>query len=201
MTKRYLSFLAFFIFLNTSYGQKAIISGTIKNLPEGRSIKCSFIPGTILEDISAITIPVTGGRFNYQIDVQKTTFLSFAEEKNYFAGFIQPVDSIVISYDASDFNNTLSFSGKGNEKFNLLQSINKVRSDVTSENTNAKNKRFPVDYLFSKIDSIQKKLSGQLLSAKAFMSDESFKQIKSYLASTVLTAKYFGLQSVFGDFI
>ena len=199
MIKQAFSFVAFFIFWNASYGQKTIISGIITNLPDSHSIKCSFIPRNVLEDILAITIPVINGRFSYPLDIKRTTFLSFAEDQNYYAGFIQPGDSIVISYDAADINNSLSFSGKGNEKFNLLQPINKIKNDLNSEIPVAKTKPFPVDHLFSKIDSAQKKLSGQLLSAKSFMSNESFKQMNSFLASTVLSTKYFGLQNIFSD--
>lgn len=199
MARHILSFVAFFVFLNTSYGQKTIISGSIKNLPDRHSIKCSFIPSSVLEDISAITISVIEGNFSHQLNIKKTSFLSLGEDKNYYAGFIQPGDSIVISYDAADFTNTLSFSGKGSQKFNLLQPINKIRSDFNPEITVAKNKSFPVDYFFSKIDSAQKKLSEQLLSSKSFMNNESFKQANSYLVSTVLSTKYFGLQDIFGD--
>jgi len=199
LIKQTLSFIAFFVFLNASYGQKTVISGSIKNVPDRHSIKCSIITSSVLEDISAVTIPVIEGKFHHQLDIRKTTFLSLGEEKNYYAGFIQPGDSIVISYDAANFINTLSFSGKGNEKFNLLQPINKIRSDFNPEITVAKNKTFPVDYFFSKIDSAQKKLFEQLLSSKSFMNNESFKQANSYLAATVLSTKYFGLQDIFGD--
>ena len=196
MTKNILSF---FIFLNTSYGQGTIISGNIKNLPAKHNIKCSFISSSVLDDIFTITIPVIEGNFSHRLDIKKTTFLSVGEDKNYYAGFIQPGDSIVISYDAADFPNTLSFSGKGNEKFNLLQPINKIRSDFNPAITVAKNKSFPVDYFFSKIDSVQKKLFEQILSSKSFMNNESFKQANSYLASTILSTKYFGLQNIFND--
>ncbi|MEJ7830682.1 MAG: TlpA disulfide reductase family protein [Segetibacter sp.] len=199
MSKQAFSFIVFLVFLNASYGQKTMISGSIKNLPNRHSIKCSFIPGSVLEEISAITIPVIEGKFSRQLDIKKTIFLSFAEENNYYAGFIEPGDSIVISYDAADLKNTLSFSGKGNEKVNLLQSLNKVRSDLNTESNVAKNSPFPVDYLFSKIDSVQEKLCEQVLSAKSSMNSESFKQVNSYLSSIVLSTKYFGIQDIFGD--
>lgn len=199
MTKQAFSFLIFFCFLTASYGQKTIISGNIKNLPGRPSIKCSFIPKSILEDISAIAIPVTEGTFKYRLDINKPVFLSFAEGQNYYAGFIQPGDSIVISYDTSDFINTLSFKGKGNEKFKIVTAINKIRSDLSPEISIAKNESYPVDYLFSKIDSFQTKISREILSAKSLMNDESLEQLNGYLTSTVLSAKYSGLQSIFGD--
>ncbi|MBS1512784.1 MAG: TlpA family protein disulfide reductase [Bacteroidetes bacterium] len=199
MTKQAFSFLILFCFLTVSYGQKTLISGNIKNLPGRHSIKCSFIPKNILEDISAIVIPVTEGTFKYELNITKTVFLSFAEGQNYYAGFIQSGDSIVISYDTSDFINTLSFKGKGNEKFKIVSTINKIKSDLNTEISIAKNESFPVDYLFSKIDSIQKKISREILSSKSFMNVESLEQLNGYLASTVLSAKYSGLQSIFED--
>ena len=199
MTRQAILFFAIIAFTSACYAQKTTISGTIENLPDKHGIKCSLIPGNVLEDISAIIIPVVEGKFSHQLDIKKTTFLSFADETNYYAGFIQPQDSTVISYDAADFKNTLSFSGKGKEKFILLEPISKISSDLSAQRTGAKNKPFPVDYLFSKIDSAEENLHEQLASAKSFMNSESFNQMNSFIASTILTTKYFGLQNIFGD--
>ncbi|MFN8291891.1 MAG: redoxin domain-containing protein [Chitinophagaceae bacterium] len=199
MTRHILSFLTLLTFLNTTYGQRTIISGNIKNLPGKHNIRCSFITNSVLDNISEITIPVLDGSFTYVSDIKKTTFVSLGENKNYYAGFIQPGDSIVISYDAAGFSNTLSFSGKGNEKFNFVQQINKIKSDFTPVIALAKNKSFPVDYFFLKLDSTQSELSKQILLSKPLMGKESFNQINSYLASSVLSTKYFGLQDIFGD--
>lgn len=199
MIKQTFSFLAFLCFLTASYGQKTIISGNIKNLSGRHTIKCSFIPNSVLEDISATAIPVIEGKFKHTIDINNPIFLSFAEGQNYFAGFIQSGDSIVISYDTAHFIKTLSFKGRGNEKFSIVAAINKIRSNLTLEISIAKNEPFPVDYLFSKIDSAQTEISGQILSAKSLMNKESLEQLNGYLASAVLSAKYSGLQSIFGD--
>ncbi len=187
--------LTFFLF-DTSYGQKTIISGNIKNLT-ANSIKCNFVPNTVLEKLVAITIPVTDGKFSQTLHITKTTLLSFEEGKNYYAGFIQPGDSIVIAYDAAKLKNTLTFSGKGKEKFLLSDSINQLRSIINDEN--AKNQPFPVDYLFNKIDSFENKLVQRLISYKPLMSTESFKQLNACIKANVLRTKYNGALSAFGD--
>lgn len=141
MTKRTLLFIATFIFIDLSYGQKTIISGNIKNLT-ANSIKCNFIPNSVLGKPMAITIPVIEGKFIQGLSITKTTFLSFEEGKNYYGGFIQPGDSIVITYDASSLKNTLSFYGKGKEKFILTDSVMQLRSAFNDESEKIKNQPF-----------------------------------------------------------
>lgn len=198
MTKQAVSFFIFFVFLNAVHGQKTTISGNIKNLATN-GIKCSFIPNTVLEKPVAITIPVIEGKFVQTLTITTTTFLSFEEEKNYYGGFIQPGDSIVITYDAANLKNTISFSGKGKEKFILTDSILQLRSVFNDESEKLKNHAFPIDYLFNKIDSLQNKLVQRLLSYKSVMSIESFNLLNSFVEANVLRAKYNGALSVFGD--
>ncbi len=187
-----------FIFLNVSYGQKTIITGNIKNLA-AKSIKCNFIPNSVLEKPTAITIQVTEGKFMQELSITRTTFLSLEEGGNYYGGFIQPGDSITISYDAASFKSTLSFFGKGREKFILTDSIMQLRTAFTDESVKAKNQPFPIDYLFNKIDSLQNKLTRLLISYKSLMNTESFNSFNSLIKANVLKAKYNGALSVFGD--
>jgi len=198
MTKGTLLFIVAFISCNICYGQKTIITGHIKNLA-ANSIKCSFIPNSVLEKPTAITIPVTEGRFKQSLSITETTFLSFEEGKNYYGGFIEPGDSIEISYDATSLKNTLSFSGKGKEKFLLADSVMQLRTAFNDEREKIKNQPFPVDYLFNKIDSLQNKLVRQLVSCKLLMSDESFNLLNALIKATVLRTKYNGALNVFGD--
>jgi peroxiredoxin len=198
MTKRTLLFIATFIFIDLSYGQKTIISGNIKNLT-ANSIKCNFIPNSVLGKPMAITIPVIEGKFIQGLSITKTTFLSFEEGKNYYGGFIQPGDSIVITYDASSLKNTLSFYGKGKEKFILTDSVMQLRSAFNDESEKIKNQPFPVDYLFNKIDSLQNKLVWRLISYKPLMSTESFNLLNSLIKAYALRTKYNGAIGIFGD--
>ncbi len=189
--------LAFTLF-NHAYGQKTIISGDIKNLT-ANGIKCNFIPNNVFKKVEAITIPLSEGRFSQILDIKNATFLSFEEGNNYYGGFIEPGDSIVITYDAAKLKNTLSFSGKGKEKFLLSDSINQIRVAFNDEKEKIKNQPFPVDYLFNRIDSIQNKLVQRLISFKSLMSDESFKLLNAYIKANVLRTKYNGAVSIFGD--
>ena len=198
MTKRTLLFITTFIFIDFSYGQKTIISGNIKNLT-ANSIKCTFLPNTVIEKPIAITIPVTEGKFIQELSITKATFLSFEEGKNYYGGFIQPGDSIVITYNASSLKNTLLFYGKGREKFILTDSVMQLRSAFNDESEKIKNLPFPVDYLFNKIDSLQNKLVQRLSSYKLLMNRETFDLLNSLIKANVLRTKYNGAISIFGN--
>jgi peroxiredoxin len=198
MPKQAFSFFVLFVFSNALYGQKAIISGNIKNLTTN-SIKCSFIPNTVLEKPVAITIPVTEGKFIHTLTITETTFLSFEEGNNYYGGFIQPGDSIVITYDAAKLKNTLSFSGKGKEGFILIDPILQLRSVFNDESEKIKNHPFPVDYLFNKIDSLKNKLVQRLHAYKPLMSTESFNLLYAFVEANVLRSKYNGVLNIFGD--
>lgn len=196
--KRLTVLLIFSLFLfDASYGQKALISGNIENLT-ANSIKCSFIPNTFLEKLTALNVPVTNGVFAQTLEITKPTFLSFAEGENYYGGFIEPGDSIVITYDAANMKKTLLFSGRGKEKFMLSDSIFQLRSAFNDTKEYIKNQPFPVDYLFGKIDSMQNKLVHRLIAYKPLMNKESFNLINAAIKSEVLRAKYKGAINAFG---
>lgn len=196
--KKLTTLLIFSLFLyDASYAQKAIIGGNIKNLPAS-SIKCSFIPNTVLEKLKSLSIPVTNGIFTQTLEITKPTFLSFAEGKNYYGGFIEPGDSILITYDAANMKATLLFSGKGKEKFILSDSIFQLRSAFNDSKEDIKNQPFPVDYLFARIDSMQNKLAHGLSSYKSLMNDESFNLLNASIKSEVLRAKYRWAIDAFG---
>lgn len=178
--------------------QKAIVCGKIENTTASE-IKCSFIPNSVLEKSVAITIPVAKGNFKQIVNVKTTTFLSFEEGNNYYGGFIQPGDSIAISYNSSDLKNTLSFSGKGKEKFLLADSINLIKSYFNEHNEIIKKQPSPIDYFFGKIDSIQKHFTQQLAAYKTNMSIQSFKLLNGFLQANVLRSKYNGAINIAGD--
>jgi peroxiredoxin len=191
--------LSFLIYsFEISKGQRTIISGDITNLAT-TTIKCSFIPNTVLEKVTVITIPVTGGRFSQELPISNTTFLSFEEGSNYFGGFIQPGDSIEITYDAAKLKSTLFFSGKGKEKFILADSINQLRTMLDEERANLKNQAFPVDYFFKKVDSLQYKLLQAIIFYKSAMSNESFNSLNALVKASVLRTKFNGVMYVIGD--
>ncbi|MEO6405016.1 MAG: redoxin domain-containing protein [Ferruginibacter sp.] len=187
-----------FTLLNHTYGQRTLISGDIQNLT-ANSIKCNFIPDNVFEKVKSITIPLSKGKFSQVLNIKKTTFIGFEEGTNYYGGFIEPGDSIVITYDAAKFKNTISYSGIGKEKFLLSDSINQIRSAFNDEKEKIKNQPYPVDYLFSKIDSYKNKLVQRLISSKGLMSGESFRLLNAYIAANVLRTKYNGAVSIFGD--
>jgi peroxiredoxin len=186
------------LFSIISYGQKARVSGYIKNL-NANSIKCNIIPNRVSEKIVAVTIPVAQGRFSQELLITETKFLSFEEGSNYYGGFIQPGDSIEINYDATGLKTTLSYSGRGKEKFILSDAINQIRLAFSDESEKIKGTDFPIDYLFNKIDSLQNSLDRQLKSFKTSMSNESFNLLYAYIKANVLRTKYNGAISIFGD--
>ena len=77
MTKPTLLFIATFTFIDFAYGQKTIISGSIKNMT-ANSIKCNFIPNSVLEKPTAITIPVTEGKFIQELSITKKGEISIS---------------------------------------------------------------------------------------------------------------------------
>lgn len=180
------------------YAQKTIVSGKISNTA-ATEIKCSFIPNTVLEKPTAITIPLTQGIFKQAINIKEATFLSLEEGSNYYGGFIQPGDSIVITYNAADLKNTLSFSGKGKEKFLLAGSINQIKSYAGEHKETISKQAFPIDYFFGKMDSIQTHIAQQLKAYKTGMSPQSFNLLNGLLQANLLRSKYNGAVSIFGD--
>jgi hypothetical protein len=97
----------------------ALISGKIVDLKHD-SVKLILHHNFITHERSLFNVPAVNGHFSKQISLTEPTYVSVTDGTNYINGFIEPGDSIVLSYNATDSKNTVHFSGKGNEKFTCI---------------------------------------------------------------------------------
>ncbi|PSL33883.1 TlpA family protein disulfide reductase [Dyadobacter jiangsuensis] len=174
------------------------IQGHARNATE-ENLQCTLISNNLASNPVGVAIPMKGERFSYQFDVAESTFLSFSDGTNYFGGFVDPGDSIVIAYDRTNFANSVSYTGKGKEKFEITHSMMDMKRIARSIAAAAKGRKYPVDDMFAAIDSLQDAIHRRIdLSANA-MSAESAKRLLGGLAATAQHAKQSGLVAVFGD--
>jgi thiol-disulfide isomerase/thioredoxin len=69
---------------------------------------------------------------NFTDTIKATTgIFSFYDGKNYDNFYIAPSDNISINYDAKDFKNSLTYTGKGSEVSNYLLAKKKLTADMT----------------------------------------------------------------------
>lgn len=172
------------------------IRGTVGHSTE-ENLQCTVVSSSLQTKHSIVVIPMQDGRFYHQFELSMPTFLSFSDGTNYFGGFVEPGDSIVINYDRLDFDNSFTYSGTGKEKFEIAYSINQIRAFPRKHQAVAKTNSFPVDYMFSKIDSLKETASTRI--ALSSMSRESNAQLLGMLAAAELLAKRSSLVAIFGD--
>lgn len=194
---RKIHFLFPLLFPITAVCQQAVITGNIKNV-SASSVKCSFIPTHVFDKVTAITIPVNNGQFKQILPVKSITFISIEEGNNFYGGYIEPGDSIHIIYDASQFKNTLSLSGRGKEKFLLASELNDARAGLSLPET-SKDTIANAGWFLHKADSVQARLTASLDAARHKLGETAHHQLKGYLASMILRTKYNGIISLFGD--
>ena len=107
----------------------AIISGTITNSDATeltiQSADRSFNDKTVLAE---------DGTFLDTLRVDEGAFY-LSDGQNYAQVYITTGSNIAISYDAADFDNTLSFSGEGSEISTYLQSKGAKTSELMGEGT------------------------------------------------------------------
>lgn len=188
--------ILFSIQVTCTYGVR--LQGMVRNA-SANEIICTIVGNELSDKPVKVTIPLNKGKFDHYLDLTSTTFLSFSDGSNYFGGFVQPGDSIVIHYDQLNFDNTITYSGFGSEKFDIAYSINQIKSFPRKLRTAARDARFPIDYLFGKIDSLKTLVANQIALAANQMSEQSNLQLRGFLAANVLHAKYNGLVTIFGD--
>jgi peroxiredoxin len=198
MKRTTISVVALFTFLYSFIGHATSISGFIENINTSR-INCAIVSRRVTDKPITIIIPFEKGKFHHELQISECTYLSLSDGTNYFSGFIQPGDSIVVRYNASDFQSSLAYSGKGKEKFEISDLINQLKIQSDNEVKHAKDAPFPVDQFFGKTDSMESKITASLVSAKQLMTTDSYNQLTGYLRASMLRVKYNGLIALFGD--
>ncbi|MBO9611188.1 MAG: TlpA family protein disulfide reductase [Dyadobacter sp.] len=192
-----LCFTVFFAVRTTCAGLGQI-EGHATNATE-ESLQCTIVSNKLASNPVKVVIPMKDGYFRHQFDITEPTFLSFSDGTNYFGGFVEPGDSVVITYDRVDFANSISYQGRGREKFEIVHSITDLSRMARTIAATAKGRRFPVDYMFAAIDSLKDGIRQRIDRSANSMSAESQKRLLGALAATEQHAKHNGLVAVFGD--
>lgn len=189
---------AMFLIVRTVSAGDVHIQGVVRNAG-GESLQCTIVSTSLYTGNLGVVLPLQSGQFHHRFEVSGTTFLSFSDGANYFGGFVEPGDSIVIHYDKSDFANSISYHGAGKEKFEITSSINQMKVFVRKAVATAKLQSFPVDYMFASIDSLKDAVNKNMTLFRNSMSRESHMQLLGYLSATELLAKHNSLAAIFGD--
>ena len=182
----------------------SIISGKIIN-PISDTLKCVLKINSITLETRTITIIAKNGEFKEALPIAKPTFFYVKDGQNYIHGLIEPGDNILIQYNAADFRNSLSFSGKGREKCVFLNSFYSDRISFMDKKNykervlTAKNQKYPFDYLLNVVDSVENKYFQKLDSIKTFLSRESFVCLKAQVKSAFLSSRYHAITDVYSE--
>lgn len=174
------------------------VRGHARNADE-ENLQCTVVSNQLTSNPAGVVVPVKDGHFSYQFEITESTFLSFSDGTNYFGGFIEPGDSIVITYDRMDFANSISYTGKGREKFEIVHSMMDFKRVARTISAAAKGCRYPLDDMFAAMDSLQDAIHARIELSANSMSTESVKRLLGALAATAQQAKQSGLVTVFGD--
>lgn len=191
-----LLYFALFLSSHLALGGEAHVRGLITNSTTG-NVDCRIVSNNFQAKPIGIVIPIREGRFDYRFDISTTVFLSLSDGVNNYGGFIQPGDNILIRYNRLDFSNSVSYSGSGKEKFEIFKLINEIRNVPSKYWEVAKASRFPVDYVFSAIDSLKASIDNHITGAS--LTRESQDQLRGALAASELEAKHKSLVAVFRD--
>jgi peroxiredoxin len=178
--------------------QIATISGDIKNFNEGR-MAWTLMSMNVFERPTTLTVPLNKTSFHQQVNISEITYISISDGTNYVGGFLEPGDSVSIKYDASARDETINFSGRGHDKFKISNSIDNIRSKAKLEIDLAKRKPLPLDYFFSKMDSIENIELRSLEQTRTLLGSKAYQQLYAYLKATILRTKYNGVIGSFGD--
>lgn len=175
--KKQISFLLLSVlFCSLSFGQKStFVRGHLINYTRD-TIKCVLLLNSVTGQTQTIKIPVINGLFNQPLEVTKPTYLYITDGENYINGLIESGDNIILTFDATNNENPLSFEGKGKEKFQFLNYFlqAKIYNKLKEQIPLAKSKKFPFDHMFNYVDSAENMFLQRLLSLKKFMTKECY---------------------------
>lgn len=132
------------------------ISGELKN-HHSDSIKCIVTFNDITGDSRVYYIPLTDGRFDFQLTLKEISQITITDGVNYINGFLEPNENLFIRYNKDSLSTSLAFEGKAKSKFELIYSLNqaKIYNRIKEQVLNARSKNKPYDYIFNFIDSVE----------------------------------------------
>ncbi len=176
------------------FGQYTMITGHI-NHPKAGIIKCTLLPVTVTDKPIVVSIPLNNGYFRQELPINNTTFLSIDDHQHYYGGFIDKGDSIHITYDLDNFEQTLSFSSKASEKFRYIQQMSLPWPAVAVTGDTLRR----LDSFFKAIDNRQDELQQALRLSRRTLGENSFHQLNAFLTLSVLKATNKGILQIYGD--
>ena len=123
----------------------AIFALAVISCKDETTIDYAVISGKILNsDVTELNLSSTDRKTRKQLKIDKDGnfrdtlrlspgIYSFYDSKNYDLIYIDIGTNLQINYDAKDFANTLTFTGKGHEVCNYLREKNKLSSELTGD--------------------------------------------------------------------
>jgi thiol-disulfide isomerase/thioredoxin len=129
---------------------KVRLKGTIENHTNS-SLKLETINSVLISEINI----ASNGNFDVSFRIEKEGYYSFEYGRNSTFVFLYPKDDLLISFDAKDFQNTLTFDGEGKARNNYL-----VQKAITDAEATKDLKAFYVadeDMFLSNIQSLKEK--------------------------------------------
>ncbi len=128
---------------------KASISGEITN-PKGEQVRLS-------NGDDKFEATLTEGKFTLEIDIDEPGFYNFGHGSETSSMYIEPGDEISLTLDPNEFDESLSYSGKGSEENNYLAArylLKEKEMDGFADMTKSDEATF-----IAKMDSIKTKMN------------------------------------------
>lgn len=180
---------------------QVVVYGIIKNSKRD-TVKIVLTENLITRQSRTFYVKLDNGSFRQTISLKQPSYIYLNENTNYVNGFIKPGDDIGIVYDAGDLSNTLSFSGKAQEKFEWTTAFVSARLNarLVEQAKIAKEKEHPFDYLYSYIDSTGAYFLS-LLKLIRKLDSVSLHLLQAQIEGTMLSNKFFGTTYIFSESI
>lgn len=203
MTMKGYIFIFYFTLLVSSfaYGQShTTLSGQIDNLNKD-TLVCELLVNGIIRQFEIHKIPINNKKFELDLQIKTSYLLSIKDGENYINGIIEPGDKICISYDAKDAEHSLNIEGSNKEKFELFNSLtqDKINKKISERVPVAKEQKYPFDYLYNFIDSIEIFYLKKLELLKKNISSASYQLLKGEIKGAFLAKKYYSFNNIYSE--
>lgn len=118
--------------------QKVILRGKVTN-PVSQEVILKFFPNPLLAKEASHKAPLTAnGTFEVGLKASVLTPIILRHGKNQAEIMVEPNDSLVINFDGKNFQETVSFSGRGGANNNLLVHQRKQKFPAYGDKTKVK---------------------------------------------------------------
>lgn len=173
------------------------LQGVVRN-PNRQDVEIRLLDEPLSTTSRKIRVPLSRGKFELKIPLQRPTLILITDGVNYLNGAIEPGQELMLGYDAAAEGKQPEVYGTAAASFKLIYQLSKDGINVKLNKKMADTPKTPAAYdiLLHFIDSIQDNFISRLDSIKPVISKSLYQFMLAEVKGTFIYKRYNAVSSI-----